>query len=162
MPFAESYVVVRPFPHLSKLSVLLSKQFLIGVLLCLQQPQIYILVTSLDWPWYQFIGFQKKYCWNYTIYQFVVSFQILCLYDSIVNAACFSILYNMSCQYYLVNNLLMYCAQYCGASINPKLVISNWFGWKRKYEKNVSYGCRICVLEEIRRIVTGWRRSDSE
>jgi hypothetical protein len=47
------------------------------------------------------------------MYQSSVSIQILCLYYYIVHANSFSILYHMSSQYYLVNDLSYY--------INPEV-----------------------------------------
>ena len=51
--------------------------------------------------------------------------QIVSIIYFIVKTNCFSNLNNMSSQYYLVNDLLLYCVQYCNASNNPKLVITN-------------------------------------
>ena len=45
------------------------------------------------------------------VYQFGEYVQLLCIVYSIVKENCFSILYNMSSQYYLVNDLLLYCVQ---------------------------------------------------
>ena len=80
------------------------------------------------------------------VYESVVPVQILCLYYYIVNAKCFWFyILNMSTQYYLANDLLLYYAQYCGASINPKLVISNWFGLTEKMNKIFRTGV-VCVF----------------
>ena len=78
------------------------------------------------------------------VYRSVLSVQLLCIYYSIINAIhTFSILCNMSSQYYLVNDRLLKCAHYFGASINSKLVITDLFGLTEKmnilFRKGVVY-----------------------